>query len=485
MFQMIGRASISYSNSNAVDEKNFSSEIINSNRKIFILLNNSKKEFYKKFLLESFPLESSLKFNLHNVFLTEIFNGIVKNKQECLNYLTWSFFYRRIEKNPNYYELKSRNKNDLNEFLSVLIENVLNDLEKNNMIFIENNNIKITNLGKCASFYCVGYDSINLLNNSFEEIKGKKINLQIFFEIIKNCFEFDFIEINKNDVKILNEILNENVNNKNFFNFLTDEIKKITNKNNNENVFILNDPHNKSLILLLCYFNRIYINPLVQKDLEKVVLISNRIILSLVDILSSKNMLKECLLAMQISQMLIQAMFINQNSLMQLPYFNNDLIKKCVENKINDINDLINMNDNERNELLNNFNEEMMNEIAEICNRIPNIEMKIKINKKTFKINEIATVEINLIRDVDDDVNVLSNVHSNFFPGVKEENWWIVVCLMNKIVVIKRINFCKKINLNVEFKIENEIGNFLYKIYLICDSWIGCDLEESFNIEIK
>ena len=487
MFQMIGRASISYSNSNAVDEKNFSSEVINSNRKIFILLNNSKKEFYKKFLLESFPLESSLKFNLHNVFLTEIFNGIVKNKQECLNYLTWSFFYRRIEKNPNYYELKSRNKNDLNEFLSVLIENVLNDLEKNNMIFIENNNIKITNLGKCASFYCVGYDSINLLNNSFEEIKGKKINLQIFFEIIKNCFEFDFIEINKNDVKILNEILNENVNNKNFFNFLTDEIKKITNKNNNENVFILNDPHNKSLILLLCYFNRILINPLLQKDLEKVVLISNRIILSLVDILSSKNMLKECLLAMQISQMLIQAMFINQNSLMQLPYFNNDLIKKCVENKINDINDLINMNDNERNELLNNFNEEMMNEIAEICNRIPNIEMKIKINKKTFKINEIATVEINLIRDVDDDVNVLSNVHSNFFPGVKEENWWIVVCLMkeNKIVVIKRINFCKKINLNVEFKIENEIGNFLYKIYLICDSWIGCDLEESFNIEIK
>jgi pre-mRNA-splicing helicase BRR2 len=183
--------------------------------------------------------------------------------------------------------------------------------------------------------------------------------------------------------------------------------------------------------------------------------------------------------------MLIQAMFINQNSLMQLPYFNNDLIKKCVENKINDINDLINMNDNEINELLNNFNEEMMNEIAEICNRIPNIEMKIKLNKKTFKINEIASVEINLIRDVDDDVNVLSNVHSNFFPGVKEENWWIVVCLMNKIVVIKRINFCKKINLNVEFKIENEIGIFLYKIYLICDSWIGCDLEESFNIEIK
>ena len=485
MYQMIGRASIFYSNS---DEKNLN----NFSRKIFILLNNSKKEFYKKFLLESFPLESSLKYNLHNVFLTEIFNGIIKNKQECLNYLTWSFFYRRLEKNPNYYELKSRNKNDLNEFLSILIENVLNDLEKNNMIFIEKNNIKITNLGKCASFYCVGYDTINLLNNSFDEIK--KINLKFFFEIIKNSFEFDFIEINKNDVKILNEILNENVNNKNFFYFLNDDIKKIiNNNNNNENVFVLNDPHNKTLILLLCYFNRIFINPLLQKDLEKIVLISNRIILSLVDILSSKNMLKECLIAMQISQMLIQAMFINQSSLMQLPYFNSDLIKKCNENKINDINDLINMNDNERNELLNNFNEEMMNEIAEICNRYPNVEMKYKLNENKFKLNEnnFFSVEINLIRDVDEDVNVLTNVHSDYFPGVKEENWWIVVCLIkndekeiNKIVSIKRINFCKKLNVNVDVKIEGEIGNFLYKIYLICDSWIGCDLEESFNIEI-
>ena len=497
MLQMVGRASITYSNS--VDEKNFSVDVQNSTRKIFVLLNSSKKEFYKKFLIESFPLESSLNNFLHNTFLTEIFNGIIKNKQECLNYLTWSFFYRRLEKNPNYYELKGKNKSDLNEFLSVLVENVLNDLEKNNMIFIENNNLKITNLGKCASFYCVGYDTINLLNNSFEEIKGKKTKLQIFFEIVKNCFEFDFIEINKNDVKILNEIVNENVNNKNFFNFLTDDIKKIANNNNkNEIAFVLSDPHNKTLILLLCYFNRIYINPLLNKDLEKIILIMNRIILSLVDILSSKNMLKECLLAMQISQMIIQAMFINQNTLMQLPYFTNDLIKKCLENKINDINDLMNMNDKERNELLKDFDEEKMNEIAEICNRYPSIEMKYKLSKKVLKLNEINNVslQINLVRDIDDDVNVLSNVHSEFFPGVKEENWWIVVCLIkseknkeevqiDKIVCIKRINFCKKLNVDVNIQVEKEIGKFEYKIYLICDSWVGCDFEESFNIQIK
>ena len=156
------------------------------------------------------------------------------------------------------------------------------------------------------------------------------------------------------------------------------------------------------------------------------------------------------------------------------------------------------MNDKERNELLKDFDEEKMNEIAEICNRYPSIEMKYKLSKKVLKLNEINNVslQINLVRDIDDDVNVLSNVHSEFFPGVKEENWWIVVCLIkseknkeevqiDKIVCIKRINFCKKLNVDVNIQVEKEIGKFEYKIYLICDSWVGCDFEESFNIQIK
>lgn len=93
-----------------------------------------KKSFYKKFIYEPFPVESSLLSVLSDHLNAEIVAGTVKSRQEALDYLTWTYFFRRLLRNPTYYGLVSLEEADINRYLSSLIENTITELEKANCV---------------------------------------------------------------------------------------------------------------------------------------------------------------------------------------------------------------------------------------------------------------------------------------------------------------------------------------------------------------
>jgi pre-mRNA-splicing helicase BRR2 len=54
----------------------------------------------------------------------------------------------------------------------------------------------------------------------------------------------------------------------------------------------------------------------------------------------------------------------------------------------------------------------------------------------------------------------------------------------NILISIKRFSFVKEFHLTFKFPAPEIIGKHTYNIYLLCDSWIGCDQEEKFEINI-
>jgi activating signal cointegrator complex subunit 3 len=93
-----------------------------------VLVHDIKKNFYKKFLYEPFPVESSLLKVLPDHLNAEIVAGTVQTKQEALDYLTWTYFFRRLFQNPTYYNLETLEPENVNYFLSNLVQQSLSTL---------------------------------------------------------------------------------------------------------------------------------------------------------------------------------------------------------------------------------------------------------------------------------------------------------------------------------------------------------------------
>ena len=142
ILQMVGRAHQKNVNPFGINENSL------LNNKCFIMMPSSKKEFIKKFLNEPYPLETSINVYLENHFLTDIENKIINTKQKCVDWLTWTFFYKRLMKNPNYYELKGKTNQHLYEYISEMVENKLTELENRGEIIIKDDKIQASNKNK-------------------------------------------------------------------------------------------------------------------------------------------------------------------------------------------------------------------------------------------------------------------------------------------------------------------------------------------------
>jgi len=247
-----------------------------------------------------------------------------------------------------------------------------------------------------------------------------------------------------------------------------------------------NEPFTKTNVLLQCHFSRI---PLISDFLfdQKIILENSiRLIQAIVDVISSNGWLKPAIISMQLSQMIVQSMWITDSQLLQLPHFNQQIVEISKSHQVVDIPDLMNMEDDERASLFKEagFNETQIEEIAKASNKYPSITMKYELDKtKPILAGDTFNLQVSLTRDADE---IFDFVNAPYYPKEKEEFWWIVVgdTNINKIYAIKRVNFPK--NFKVDLKVTSpDEGNHELSVYLISDSYIGCDQSEKFKVEVR
>jgi replicative superfamily II helicase len=95
-----------------------------------VLVEISKKNFYKKFLYQPFPVESCLEERLCENLNAEIATDTVKTIIDAVGYLSWTFYARRLRGNPTYYGAKSSEDEDFDEFLLAKAKETVFKLKK-------------------------------------------------------------------------------------------------------------------------------------------------------------------------------------------------------------------------------------------------------------------------------------------------------------------------------------------------------------------
>jgi activating signal cointegrator complex subunit 3 len=67
----------------------------------------------------------------------EIVAGTITSKQDAMDYVTWTYFFRRLVMNPSYYQLQETSSSAINKFLSDVVTNALTELQNSYCIEIE------------------------------------------------------------------------------------------------------------------------------------------------------------------------------------------------------------------------------------------------------------------------------------------------------------------------------------------------------------
>lgn len=160
-----------------------------------VFTSDSKKSFYKHFLHTGMPVESALHKVLDDHICAEISAETIKSKQQVMDYLAWTFLYRRLHRNPSYYGLVDGSQATIDKYLSTLVSKSLEELELSKCIETSKNKLRATNLGKIASYYYLSHRTIRNLNTKLKPSSDMRCLLRLLAE----ATEYDELPVRHNE----------------------------------------------------------------------------------------------------------------------------------------------------------------------------------------------------------------------------------------------------------------------------------------------
>lgn len=293
-----------------------------------ILCKSAKHEEIKRCIFEPLPVESNVDLRLADHLLSEIVTGTVTNKQEAVDWMTWTFAYRRLPKaslalqcshlitilalqNPNYYSLRGVSAELISEYTSEIIETACETLAKGGCIKIDQDDIGLsaTNLGLVAVFYGFRHTTVE----GFAKLTGRNSQHKDLLIALTSGAEIqEQLPIRLSE----NELLKA----------LFDDLEMRSLIGDDGGGLDFGNPALKAQILITAHLKRVALTPDLHQDLQDLLLMAERTCHALVDVMTSSGWLRPVFAAAELSQMITQGMLSRESSLLQLPGFSPELI---------------------------------------------------------------------------------------------------------------------------------------------------------------
>ncbi|KAJ1886808.1 Pre-mRNA splicing, partial [Kickxella alabastrina] len=432
-----------------------------------------KRDFYLKFLHEPLPLESRLDGHLHDAMNSEIVAKTIASKQDAVDYLTWTLLYRRLVQNPNYYGLQGTSHEHLSDYLSELIESTLADLEAAKCVSVDEDAVEPTNLGMIAAYYQIRYLTVEMFALSL----SAKTKLRGVLDIISAADEFEALPVRHREEAVLDRIA-----------LRLPVPLPSSSTAEGEGMGRWNSPRVRTHLLLQAHFSRLTLPADLAADQQWCLLRVMPLLQALVDVASSMGWLAPALAAMELSQMSVQAIWESRDPLVkQIPHLS-ERLDKCTLAGVQSVFDIMDMEDDDRARLLNGLAPRQVAEVAAFVNRYPNIEVDYQVDApEDICEGGLVSVRLSLDREWDDDEEV-GPVVAPFFPSVRMENWWVVIGdpQNQALVAVKRLGmFNKHLDVQVEFNAPEHVGTVKWKLFLMCDAFLGCDQEFDLEMDVQ
>ncbi|XP_073959709.1 activating signal cointegrator 1 complex subunit obelus [Choristoneura fumiferana] len=456
-----------------------------------VLVHDQKKNFYKKFLYEPFPVESSLLEVLADHLNAEIVAGTVQSKQDILDYLTWTYFFRRLLKNPSYYNLESLEPQDINYYLSNLVQTSLDALTGANCVEIEEDQrtLQTTWMGRIASYY---YLSHKTMAHFSRNLQGN-LDLDSLLRVLSDSEEYATLPVRHNE-DVLNGELSQQCRL---------PVDPLSLDSSNVKAFLLLQAHMSRLTLP----NTDYLT-----DTKSVLDQTIRILQAMIDTSAENGWLSVCLSCQMLMQCIVQARWPSDSPLTTLPHVEshhlymftqmaNELKKPCtVLNglKVSCAKNYEALAKHLRREFETNQIEQIHRAICDL----PTLDLKLKVRGLWFDSDGEqdkplrqppsrdqwlplhAEQEYTLLIGMQRRGGNPNTVLCPRFPRGKNEGWFVTLGTVEhgELHALKRVP--ARGTALVTFCTPSYRGRIIYTLYLMSDSYLGLDQQFDLQFEL-
>ncbi|KAI6180712.1 hypothetical protein M3Y98_00750700 [Aphelenchoides besseyi] len=272
-----------------------------------VYVQDVKKKFYKRFLYEPFPVESSLLPVLPNHVNAEVCSGSIASKQQIIEYLAGTYLYRRLFANPNYYDIEEFSDQALVEFLTSIVDLCINELVESQCLMQDDedpNSFKSTPFGTLASKYYLEHMTIR----HFATNLRPSLSIIEVLQILTNCPEYAEIPVRHNEDNI-NMEMNHQVR------YPMDRRADFESS------------HTKTNLLYQAWFSRMHVPVDYLTDQRSILESCIRIVQAILDFSIVKGWLNTSLTTIILLQQIIQARWFNDHPLLCLPHMTTPIIE--------------------------------------------------------------------------------------------------------------------------------------------------------------
>merc|ERR1719277_397374 len=345
-----------------------------------VMVHEPKKNFYRRFIYEPFPVESSLHEQLTDHLNAEIVARTITTREEAINYVTWTYFFRRLTANPAYYDQQAalldtpdfeKQRDMLANYIERLMNKSLDELIRSCCIELKEGVAKEgepptalvepTKLGKIASLYYLGHRTVAQFQRTLSR-EGKS-----FVELMRvlcECPEYDELPVRHNEDKL----------NAEFAEACPLEVDLA--------IQAYYSPHTKAFLLLQAHMwgLALPINDY-KTDLKTVLDRSIPLIQSMVDISADEAQLRSTLNLILLLQCLHQATHPWRSSLACLPHFSDKTLHALKNMNITALPELIERQRTLQKDLqqLSLPSAEAYKEVLQVLQGMPRLRLRIEM----------------------------------------------------------------------------------------------------------
>ncbi|KAG5271489.1 hypothetical protein AALO_G00180410 [Alosa alosa] len=478
--------------------------------KAVILVHDIKKDFYKKFLYEPFPVESSLLGVLSDHLNAEIASGTIASKQDAMDYITWTYFFRRLVMNPSYYELDDISNDTINKYLSSLVERSLRDLECSYCIEIQEDERTIEPLtyGRIGSYYYLRHQTVRM----FKERLRAELPLAELLSVLTEAEEYAELPVRHNEDQLNSELAQR----------LPLQVSPHS----------FDSAHTKTHLLLQAHFSRATL-PCSDYATDTKTVLDNaiRICQAMLDVVANEGWLVAALSICNLVQMTVQGRWLHDSSLLTLPHIEQQhlyLFRRwgskggrggAYDGSIESLPELMAACDGREGTFAAMVRDELSpNQVSQawcFLAQLPVLEVSVSVrgwwegageqNERPVSLAASSLREgsswLPLHADQEYVLQVTlrrvnaghqrrkqdSKAQAPRFPKPKDEGWFLVLGEVDRreLLAVKRVGYVRNnTSVSLAFYTPEKPGKCVYTVYLMSDSYLGLDQQYDLHLNI-